>query len=106
MFDKIALDGFWLLSGFGLFYLLGVFTSQWLKDKISGTPATLRSALSATESSAKAELQKAEAAVIADVGNLFHKAATAVAAAAPPAVAVAAAPAAPAAAAAPAVAKS
>ncbi len=91
--EKFALDGFWLLGGLGLVYLLGVFTSQWLKDKISGTPATLRAALKATESSAKAELAKAQMAAIADIGNLFKKSATAVSAAAPAPVAAAPAPA-------------
>jgi hypothetical protein len=92
--EKVALDGFWLLGGLALAYLTGVFTSQWVKDKISGVPAELRTAIKATESSALSELTKAKAAVVADVSKLFTKAATATAAAAPAAAAapVAAAP--------------
>lgn len=82
--DKIVLDGFWLLGGLGVAYLLGVFTAQKLKDTINGVPSALRTALSATEASALAELSKAKAALVADVGKLFTKAATATAAAATP----------------------
>ena len=94
--DNIALDGFWLLGGLALVYLTGVFTAQYVKDKVSGVPSALRAALKATETNALAELEKAKNAVLADIGNIFKKSAAATTAAAP-AAAVAAAPAAPAA---------
>lgn len=79
--DKIALDGFWLLGAFALVYLTGVFTAQYVKDKVFGVPSELRAALKATETNALAELAKAKAAVLADIGNIFKKSATATAAA-------------------------
>jgi type IV secretory pathway TrbL component len=91
--DKIALDGFWLLGGLALVYLTGVFTAQYVKDKVSGVPSALRAALKATETNALAELEKAKNAVLADIGNIFKKSAAATTAAAPAAAAVAAAPA-------------
>lgn len=78
-----ALDGLWLIGALGLAYLVGVFTAQKVKDTVNGVPGDLRTALSATESSALAEISKAKAAAIADVGKLFSKAATATAAASP-----------------------
>ena len=44
---KLALDGFWLLGALGAVFLLGVFSSQYIKDKISGVPSDLRAALRA-----------------------------------------------------------
>jgi hypothetical protein len=87
-----SLDGYWLLGALALAFTGGVFSAQWLKDKAKGVPSELRSAISATESSALAELVKAKAAVVKDVTNLFHKSAAATTAAAAPVVAAPAAP--------------
>ena len=95
-----ALDGFWLLGAGALVYATGVFTAQFVKDKITGVPSELRAALKATESNALGELAKAKAAVLADIGNIFKRSAAAVAPVAAP-VAAPVTPAAPAAPAAP-----
>lgn len=87
------LSGLWLAGALALAFVAGVFLSTTIKDKLKGVPSSLRSALSATESSAMAELAKAKSAVVNDVTNLFHKSAVATAATAATASAVAAAPA-------------
>lgn len=69
----IALEGVWLLGGFAVVYLVGVFTSQWAKDKLSGVPADLRSALSTLEAAAKKEIVAAKSKVVADTATLLAK---------------------------------
>lgn len=68
-----ALDGLWLLGALAIVYLVGVFTSQWAKDKLAGVPADLRSALSTLEVAAKNELAAAKAKVVADTATLLSK---------------------------------
>jgi hypothetical protein len=97
--EKIALDGFWLLGGLGVAYLVGVFTSQWLKDKINGVPSELRTALGASETAALNDLKAAKSDIVSKVIAKTKPAAAPAAAAAAPAPApapasVAAAPAA------------
>jgi hypothetical protein len=88
----------WPWAAFLVVYLVGVFSSQWLKDTINGVPAELRTALSSAETSAVGAISAAKTKAIADVTNsLPHAAAKKAAApvAAAPAAPVAAAPAAP-----------
>lgn len=68
-----GLDGLWLLGALAVVYLVGVFTSQWAKDKLSGVPADLRSALSTLEVAAKNELAAAKSKVVADTASLLAK---------------------------------
>lgn len=66
------LNSFWMLVGGGAaLYLLGVFSSQWVKDKITGVPAELRAALSASETAALQALSDAKSRVISDVTSFF-----------------------------------
>lgn len=67
------LHGLWLLGGFAVVYFVGVFTSQWAKDKINGVPSTLRSALKATESAAVKELAAARDKIVADTATLISR---------------------------------
>lgn len=69
----LALDGLWLLAGLGVTYLIGVFTSQWAKDKINGVPGTLRAALKVTEAAAVKELTAARDRIVADTATLIAK---------------------------------
>lgn len=71
MFD---LNGFWLLAALAVVYLVGVFTSQWLKDKIAGIPADLRKALKSTETAALNELTAVKAKVVANTATLLSDA--------------------------------
>lgn len=66
-----GLEGLWLVGALAVVYLTGVFTSQWAKDKLSGVPSDLRSALSSLETSAKNELAAARARVVADTATLL-----------------------------------
>lgn len=68
---KLALEGFWLLGGFTVVYLVGVFTAQWAKDKLNGVPASLRSALNATEASALKQMHSAKEQVVANTATLL-----------------------------------
>lgn len=97
--EHFALDGLWLAGALALAVLTGIFVAQYVKDKLTGVPSALRTALSATETAALAELKVAKAKVVADVAGLFSKAKAAAAADLAPAApaASAAAPAAPAA---------
>lgn len=70
----IVLEGFWLLGALSVVYLVGVFTSQWAKDKLAGIPSDLRKALRATEAAAKIELAAAQAKVVADTAKLLSNA--------------------------------
>jgi hypothetical protein len=49
-----VLDGFWLLGAIVVAYLLGVFTSQYAKDKLRGVPSEVRAALRNLEAKALA----------------------------------------------------
>lgn len=71
--QAIALEGFWLLAAFAIVYLVGVFTSQWAKDKLSGVPSDLRSALKTLEAGAVKELAAARAKLVADTVNLISR---------------------------------
>lgn len=68
-----ALEGIWLLGGFAVVYLIGVFTSQWAKDKINGVPSSLRSALKTTEAAAVKELAAARDRLVAETASLLAK---------------------------------
>ena len=67
MLFHLALDGFWLVGAIVLAVLIGIFISQYVKDVVTGVPSSLRTALSATETSALSSLKLAEAAVVADI---------------------------------------
>lgn len=62
----LALDGFYLVGALVAAVLVGIFASQFVKDKIKGVPSPLRAALKATESQALAALSDAEKAVVAE----------------------------------------
>lgn len=70
---EFGLNGLWLVGSLATVYLVGVFTSQYVKDKINGVPASLRSALSVTESAALKELSSARDRLVADTANLLAK---------------------------------
>lgn len=61
---KLALEGFWLLGGFAVVYLVGVFTAQWAKDKINGVPSSLRNAFNATEAATLKQMHSAREQVV------------------------------------------
>ena len=63
---KFALDGFWLLGAGAAIFMLGVFTSQYIKDKIAGVPSDLRAALRALETKTAATVAAAKTKVVAD----------------------------------------
>ena len=90
------LSGLWLAGALVLVFLVGVFTSQYIKDVLKGVPSSLRSALKSTETYALSALKAAEQKAISDVTGLLPAIKTAAPAtpAAKPAAA-AAAPAAP-----------
>lgn len=92
---NFALDGLWLLGALGVVYLAGVFTSQWVKDKIKGVPSDLRAALKTTEAASLAEVTSARDKVVAETATLLSRGKAVVAAAAPAALAAPAVPAAP-----------
>jgi hypothetical protein len=50
-----VLEGFWLLGAVVVAYLLGVFTSQYAKDKLRGVPSEVRAALRNLEAKALAQ---------------------------------------------------
>jgi Tfp pilus assembly protein PilX len=60
-------------------FFLGVFSSQWVKDKISGVPSDLRLALKAAQAAALRNVQAAQAKAVADATSAFTKAAVSVA---------------------------
>lgn len=63
---KFALEGFWLLGALAAVYLLGVFTAQYAKDKLSGVPSELRTALKALETKTTATVLAAKNKAVAD----------------------------------------
>jgi hypothetical protein len=79
----VALDGLWLVGALVAAALVGVFVSQYIKDSLKGVPSALRTALSATESTALAALKEAEAAVVKEFAKKVSPAATAAAATVP-----------------------
>lgn len=103
MFEKIVLEGTWLIVALGGTFIAGVILSQTVKDKVFGVPSALRSALKVAEKNALTSLKSVQSKAVADVVNIFSQAvpkpavAPAVAAVAAPVVVQAAAPAAPAA---------
>ena len=62
----LTLTGVWLLAGHALAFLVGIFTSQYIKDTLKGMPSQLRSALKAHEKTALSTLKDAETKVISD----------------------------------------
>jgi hypothetical protein len=71
--EKLALDGFWLLGGLAAAFVVGVFVSTYIKDKIKGVPSSLRSVLGTAETDAIAALKAAETKVVSDVAGMFKK---------------------------------
>ena len=66
MLTTITLSGLWLLGGHGLAFLIGIFTSQYIKDTLLGMPGALRAALKAHEKTSLASLKDAETKAIND----------------------------------------
>ena len=96
--DAVNLNGPWLLGALALTFLVGTFSSRYIKDLFKGVPSSLRSALNTAEKAALAKLKDAEQKAIADVVGSLPSAPPPAPATAPVAAApVAAAPAAPAA---------
>lgn len=71
--EAIALKGIWLVAAFAVVYLVGVFTSQWAKDKLFGVPGDLRSALKVLEAGAVKELAAARSKLVADTVGLIAR---------------------------------
>ena len=61
-----VLDGFWLLGAIAVAYLLGVFTSQYVKDKLRGVPSEVRAALRNLEAKALAQAAATKNKAVAD----------------------------------------
>jgi hypothetical protein len=70
---NFALDGLWLVGGLIAAYVTGVFTAQYVKDKILGIPSDLRAALKTTETAAQAQLKASQAKMVADVASLLSR---------------------------------
>ena len=66
MLTTITLSGLWLLGGHVLAFLIGIFTSQYIKDTLLGMPGALRAALKAHEKTSLASLKDAETKAIND----------------------------------------
>lgn len=62
----LTLTGVWLLAGHALAFLVGIFTSQYIKDTLKGMPSQLRTALNAHEKTSLASLKDAETKAIND----------------------------------------
>jgi hypothetical protein len=65
MLKTVVLDGFWLIGALAAVYLLGVFTSQYAKDKINGVPSDLRTVLNNVQAKAVAALKANKANAVA-----------------------------------------
>lgn len=63
---NFVLDGLWLIGALVVAYLLGVFTSQYAKDKLSGVPSDLRAVLKNVEAKAVAALKASKRNAVAD----------------------------------------
>ena len=63
---NFALDGLWLLGSLVVAYLLGVFTAQYAKDKLTGVPSAVRTALKALEAKTATAVADAKAKAVAD----------------------------------------
>ena len=61
-----VLDGLWLVGALVAVYLLGVFTSQYAKDKLYGVPSEVRAALKALEAKTAASVAAAKDKAVAD----------------------------------------
>lgn len=72
--EQLALNGLWLIGALAAAVLVGVFVSQYIKDRLTGVPSPLRTALQSTEASALAALKEAQAAVVTDITNLVSPA--------------------------------
>ena len=66
MLTTLTLSGVWLLASHVLAVLVGLFSSQYVKDTLKGVPSQLRTALKAHESNALTALKDAEAKVVSD----------------------------------------
>jgi hypothetical protein len=103
--EHLALDGVALVAALAAAVVVGIFVAQWVKDKVTGVPSPLRTALKATEASALQAIKDAEASVVSELAGILPTKASAVAPkAAKPVTAAPAAAAAPAPVVAPAVA--
>lgn len=94
MLTTLTLSGVWLLGGHVLAFLVGLFSSTYIKDTLKGMPGQLRTALNAHEKTALTALKDAESKVVSDTMTKLGlpqpaaKAAPAAAAAKPAAPAV------------------
>ena len=66
MLTTLTLSGVWLLGGHVLAFLVGIFTSTYIKDTLKGMPGALRTALNAHEKTALTTLKDAESKVVSD----------------------------------------
>jgi hypothetical protein len=66
-----ALDGPWLVGALAVAFAAGVFSAQYVKDKITGVPSGLRTVLSGAEKSALTLVADAKAKAVADVAKTF-----------------------------------
>jgi hypothetical protein len=80
-----VLDGFWLLGAIAVAYLLGVFTSQYAKDKLRGVPSEVRAALRNLEAKALAQAAATKNKAVADAVSAITPPMPAVAKPVPPA---------------------
>ena len=74
-----VLDGFWLLGAIAVAYLLGVFTSQYVKDKLRGVPSEVRAALRNLEAKALAQAAATKNKAVSDAVSTITPAMPAVA---------------------------
>ena len=81
MLEHLVLSGFWLIAGLVLAALVGVCSAQYIKDRLTGVPAPLRTAISATETAALAAYNTAQAKLVNEVHTLVSEAAAKVASA-------------------------
>ena len=74
--EHLALEGLWLLAALGAAVLVGVFVAQYVKDKVTGVPSALRTALTQTEATALAAMNDARTKIVADVAAAVASATT------------------------------
>ena len=87
---NFVLDGLWLIGAIAGAYLLGVFTSQYAKDKLRGVPSEVRATLRGLEAKALAKAAETKNKAVSDAVSAITPAMPAVAKpapAAPPATA-------------------
>jgi hypothetical protein len=92
MLESFALEGFALIAGLSGAVLVGFFGAQYVSDVVKGVPTPVRTALSATESWALAELKSLQTTVANGVTAAYTAIKNAVDSGATGAAAVAAAP--------------